>query len=115
MQALSAGAQSLHGEFANSINSRSTALEYDSGRFGVLAIGGRRIELSILFDLPCGQGVLHPVCKRIQMIGQFGKRFSLGFVRGQIGDQPHFSGLSAKMLHAGLVVLHSLYPFRRAD
>jgi hypothetical protein len=85
-----------------------TALTIPRGQFcSDLKIKGR---LSILFDLPCGQRVLNFIGKRIQMIGQFGKRFSLGFVRGQIGDQPRFSCLSAKMLQAALIVLHSLYP-----
>jgi hypothetical protein len=54
------------------------------------------------FDLPCDHRALNFVGKCIQVIRQFGERFSLGFVCGQIefGDQPLFSCLFAKMLRA---------------
>ena len=37
---------------------------------------------SVFFDLLCGHRTLNLVRKRIQVIGQFGEHFSLGFVRG---------------------------------
>ena len=66
--------------------------------------------LSILFDLPCDHRALNFVGKCVQVIGQFGERFSLGFVCGQIGDQPVFCRVFAELFQAVLIIPYRVQP-----